>query len=185
MNVKIELPATYAIVSRSVGVEADLSKLSAEIIAKLALHGLTQKVADSAAGAMAACGHGKSGDGKSFADLTKDEAAKVEAWGKDAMAETLASLVAGNWSERREGSGATPLVARIRVLIGAMLRAEAKDTWKDIKDADDKEAQLDAIFDGQDDDFRAAIEAKAEAELEAEAKAKAETGKLAIGLKLK
>lgn len=179
LTIKIELPETFAIVSRDVGVEAKLADLSADIIAKLALHGLTQKVADSAAGAMKAAGF----EGQRFADLSDDDKAKVQAKGKEAMAAVLESLVKGEWSERRAGESVDPRTSRIRTIFGAWLRENAKAVWVEHfkpLDAADRGPKLDEFLAGQEADFIKAIEAEADAQLAAEAKAKKKLGGLTI-----
>jgi len=184
MNIKIELPATFGIVSRNAGVEADLSKLSAEIIAKLALHGLTQKVADSAAGAVKDAGF----DGRKYADLTKDEKSKVDEVAKESMGAVLEALVAGNWSERRAGgNGLDEVERKMLVLFGEFIRAEAKAVWaenfKPLEGAERTEKLL-AFMRGQDEVFVATLREKAEAAIEAERKAKSGLGKLKLDVKL-
>jgi hypothetical protein len=178
----IELFNTFGITSRDIGVEVDVTKLSPEIVAKLALHGLTQKVGDSAAGALKEAGF----EGRKFKDLSDDEKAKVNKVAKDTMLETIENLYKGEWAERRAGASVDPVTQRIRVLFGALLREQAKDVWATIKDleAADKAAKLDELFAGQDDEIRADIEGNAKAQLEAEAKAKAKLGKVQIKVNL-
>lgn len=165
----ITLPTAHVVTSRDVNVSVDVTALSAEIIAKLALHGLTQKIGDSAASAMADAGF----KGQSFADLSDENKAKVRDHAKAAMEGTLDSLIAGEWSERRPGEVVDPLVARIRTVFGAWLRANAAPVWKDnfkTLDVADRGKALDAFLAGQDADFVEAITATAKQELADEAK---------------
>lgn len=179
----IELPNTYAVVSRSIGVEAKLDKLSPEIIAKLALHGLTQKIGDSAASALKDAGF----EGQKFKDLSEADKVKVNDFAKAAMAATLEALEKGEWSERRAGAGSVdPVVQRIRVLFGALLREQAKDVWATVKDLEpkDKAERLDALFATQDEAFQTAMAGDAKEQLEAEAKARAKVAKLTVKIAL-
>ena len=185
MDVKITLPADYAVTSRDVGVTVDLSKLSAEIIAKLALHGLGQKVGDSAASAMKDAGF----EGRKFADLKDEEKAKVRDHAKTAMQATVDALIAGNWSERRVGGESLSEVEkRMLANFGEWLRENAKDIWKEnfkpLEGAERTEALL-AFMRGQDDEFVAELRTSAEAELKREAEAKAKLGKLKLAVNLK
>lgn len=177
----ITLPATYAVESRGVFTGADIGKLSAEIVGKLALHGLTQKIGDSAASAMADAGF----KGMKFADLDDAQKTAVRALAKAAMDGTLAALVAGEWSERVAGESVDPVQGRVRAIVGAWLRENAKDVWvKNFKDLDAKERgpAIDLFFSEQDDDTRAAFESEAKAQLKAETAAKAKVAKLTIKL---
>lgn len=167
----IELPATHVVTSRDKHVEIDISKLSAEIIAKLAIHGLTQKVADAAASA------------KKLAEENGGDPADIA---KERMAAVVDQLVKGEWTTRVAGESVDPVVREIRVLFGAMLREQAKDVWKSIKDLEpaDKTAKLDELFATQDADLQATLRADAEAEIARRAKQKAKLGKLTLAVKL-
>lgn len=177
----INLPATFAIVSRDMGVEANFEKLSVSMIEKLVLHGITQKVADSAAGAMKGAGF----EGRKFSDLSAAGRTAVQAWGKNAMAETLATLESGLWAERKAGGVAvSPIAARVRVLFAAYLRTESKPTWAAIKDADDKNDLLDAMIADLDADVKEYFLNRAEVELAAEAATKTKINALKIKITL-
>lgn len=94
---EIEIPATHEVSSRGKTVTVDLAKLDADMIAKLALHGLTQKVADAAAGAKKAAGE----------DADEEMIAETGWQLMDAVAKRLE---AGDWgAERGGGSAADPL----------------------------------------------------------------------------
>lgn len=133
MNVKIELPATYAVAKGdraktfSVEVTCDVGKLSPEIIAELAMHGLHQKIADAASQAKNA-----------------DEA-------EAAMQKAVDALLAGEWTRRGSGGGVTEEVAVARSVTRAMVKAKfgAKSaewaTFTGLSDAD-QNAKLDEWF---------------------------------------
>ena len=180
----IELPATYAVTSRDIGLEVKVGDMSAEIIAKLALHGLTQKVGDSAAGALKDAGF----EGWKFADLTDDEKARVREHAKAAMQGTVDALMRGEWSERRVGGESLSAVERkMLVMFGEFIRANAADVWKEtfkpLEGAERTEALL-KFMRGQDDDFRAELEQNAKDELAREAAARAKLGKLKLSVKV-
>lgn len=180
-NVSITLPADYSVESRGVFTTVELGKLSADIIGRLALHGLGQKIGDSAASAMADAGF----KGMKFADLDEAQQASVRALAKAAMDATLEALVKGEWTERKAGESVDPVAMRVRSLVGTWLRANAKEVWaKNFKDleAADRGKAIDVFFAGQDDNTRAAFEAEASAQLKAEAKAKAKAAGLTIKL---
>lgn len=176
----INLPATHVVTSRDRNVEVDISKLSAEIIARLALHGLTQKVADSAASALADAGF----EGLSFKDLADAGKDKVRDAAQAAMVATIEALVKGEWTERKAAAAVDPVVARIRKLLGEVLRGTQAAVWKaKFKDleAAERATALDAFFAAQDDATQAAFKQQATEELAAEAKQKAKLGKLQLG----
>lgn len=175
----IELIDSHVVSSRNVNVAIDISKLSPEIVAKLVLHGLTQKVGDSAASALKDAGF----SGTAFKDLTEAEQATVATKAREAMEATRDQIMAGEWTTRVAGGASVdPLTARIRKLFGAVLRAEAKAVWAEIKDLEyaERGEELDKLFATQDDDYREAMEAAAKAELAAEAKTKAGVSKLQL-----
>lgn len=180
-NVTITLPSSFSIVSRKVGIDADVAALPVNIIEALVLHGLTQKVADSAAGAMKACGF----DGRKFDELEEHEQAKVQDWGKEAMGSVLSGLQSGQWATRAaSGVAVSPLVKRMRVLFGAFLRTNEKAVWASIKDADDKDELIDAMIGDLDDAAHLYFENAAKKELEQEAATKAGIGALKIKIAL-
>lgn len=179
----IDLPTDFVVTSRDVHASVDITKLSPVILAKLALHGLTQKIGDSAASAMADAGF----KGLSFVDLDAGQKAKVRDFAANAMQGTIESLVAGEWSERKPGETVEPLVARQRVIFGAWLRANAADVWKaHFKGLDvaDRGKALDTFLGEQDDDFQLAIQSEAEDQLAVEAKTAKKLAGLKVAVKL-
>lgn len=180
----VELPATYAVTSRNVGVEVNLGDMNADIVGKLALHGLTQKVGDSAASAMKDAGF----EGRKFGDLSDGDKAKVQEHAKAAMQGTVDALMRGEWTERRVGGESLSEVEKeMLVQFGAWLRAEAKEVWaenfKPLEGAERAEALL-AFMRGQDEEFVTGLRAMAEQVIEAAKKAKAGLGKLKLAVKL-
>lgn len=131
----------------------DVGKLSAEIVAKLAMHGLQQKIADAAAGAK-----------------TVDEA-------DASMNKAIEALLAGDWSSRGSGEGVSEetRVARsvVRQAVKAKFGAKSPEWAKftGLSDAD-QNAKLDEWFAGNADAFAPAVEKEMERR-KAAAKAKA------------
>lgn len=182
-KITIELPAEYAVTSRGSHVNVNVGDLSADIIAKLAMHGLGQKVGDSAAGAIVAAGFAA---GTSYKDLNDDEKAKVNAKVTELMQAVVDSLVKGEWSERRAGVAVDPLVGRTLRVFGEWLRANAADVWKaNFKplEAAERAEALQAFFAQQEEATRDTLTKMAADELAAEAKAKAKLAKVAIAIK--
>lgn len=105
---KIEVPTTVEVASRGRTVAVDVSKLTEDIVARLVVHGLTQKVADAAAGA------------KKIADEEGGDIAEIA----EALMQKVATrLEAGDWgAERGAGTSGDPL-DKFRVQV---LKAEIK-----------------------------------------------------------
>lgn len=133
---KIELPNSYEVGSRGVTVTVDVTKLSPAILAELALHGLTQKVADAASQA------------KSVAEET---GATVEAVTLSSMQKAVDSLIAGDWTRRTSGGGVDEetRIARLvtRQLVKAKFGSKSPDwtTFTGLPVAEQNE-KLDAWF---------------------------------------
>lgn len=164
-KVTIEVPAEW-LVSKGPRDKAwiadavcDVAKLSSDIVGKLAMHGLQQKIADAAAGAKSA-----------------DEASA-------AMNKAIDALVAGAWSSRGTGEGVDEetRVARsvVRSAVKAKFGSKSPDWAKftGLSDAD-QNAKLDEWFEANADAFAPAVASELERR-KAAAKAKA---KLASGL---
>lgn len=110
MNITITLPEALAITSREQSVNLDVSKLSADIIAKAVLHGLTQKVSDAAAGA------------KKLAEESDD--LTVEAATVSLMSAVVETLEGGSWGrERGQSTGLSERDRMARSVVGDWFRA--------------------------------------------------------------
>lgn len=165
----IETPETYSVSkgprdkSWQATCTIDVGKLSAEIMAKLAMHGLHQKIADAAAGS-----------------TTQAEA-------EASMQKAADALLAGEWSSRVAGDGASAetLVARsvVRSAVKAKFGAKSPE-WAKFTGLSDAEqaAKLDEWFAANADAFQPAVDAEIKRRADA-AKAKAKLGaSLAIAL---
>lgn len=176
----------HVIESRGATVTVDTDTLQA-MWNRLALHGLEQKVGDAAAGALADCGHGKAGDGKSFGDLTDAEKDDVRVSATASMQKVIDALVTGEWGVERSGSTADPIMAETYIILrpDTKLTYDAehgKDAWKAL----DESARVDAMDEmlaGQDDATKAQITALAESNIAKKAEiaaAKKGLGKLSL-----
>jgi len=102
----------------------DLSKLTQETILRLALHGASQKIGDSYAGA-------------------KESGEDPLKYTKEAIEATIKQLEAGDWSVTRTGSGAP----RVSILVLALAKVkgitqdEALELVGDLSEDDKKELQ--------------------------------------------
>ena len=167
------LPASLVIESRGTSVTMDVTKLTDEIVAKLVLHGLTQKVSDSAASALTDAGF----KGQKFADLTEGQQAEVQKAAREAMTKVAASLESGEWGvERTGGAGVDPVTAEIRSMLrpdykAAWIAENNKEGWKALEEAEIV-AAIDELFAAQDADTQDAIEAAARESLRLKAAAK-------------
>lgn len=112
MEMNIKLVEMVTVASRGMECRVDMSKLSADIVAKLVIHGLVQKVADNAASAGTLAG--ESHFGKAKKDVAKGD---WTAWAESdrgkkaagdialaAMESARDTLYAGEWSIRGEGT---------------------------------------------------------------------------------
>lgn len=117
ININVTLPTKHGVTSRDETVMVDMTKLSADILAKLALHGLTQKIADAASGAAGdACAKHFGAGWKEVAKAdrtaflaTDAGKASVAEFTRAAMESAMETLLAGDWSARGEGGGAAPV----------------------------------------------------------------------------
>jgi hypothetical protein len=131
----------------------DVTKLNAHIIAKLAMHGLQQKIADSAAGAK---------------DVAEAEAS---------MAKAIDALLAGEWSSRGSGEGVSEETRVARSVVRQAVKAKfgaKSESWAKFTGLSDSEqaAKLDEWFAANVDAFAPAVEKEMERR-KAAAKAKA------------
>lgn len=162
MTIKIDLPASHTVSkgprdrSWSASVTCDVTALSADIVARLAIHGLHQKVADAAAGA-----------------TNEAEAAA-------AMQKAVDAIVAGEWTSRTAGDGVDERtrVARSVTMAAAKAKFGAKSpewaTFTGLPD-DEKNAKLDAWFAA----FTEALTPEVDAEMERRAAKRAAKSGLA------
>ena len=137
MEIQINLPAMATVSRAGHDVEFDLTKLNAETIAQLVLHGLTQKVGDAAAG--------KAGD---------------EALA--AMQKVMDQLHEGSWTMRRSGGG-SGRNALDRMMISkarGMLKSHV-DGYKDMTTAERDDAiweLIEQLMPAQQDKLKVAAE---------------------------
>lgn len=94
----------------------DLSKVSADIVRRLALHGASQKIGDSYAGA------GDSADPAAYAE--------------QAAGETIAQLVAGDW---RASSGGGPRVSDLAVAMSRLNGKPVEEVVESLSKATDEQ----------------------------------------------
>lgn len=160
----IELPDTLIVTSRGVECAVDIAKINADLIARCALHGLTQKIADAASGAAK--------DSKSD-DETRTNTDALMTKARDAM-------YAGEWGKTRGASGVDEFTTVARQIMRQSAKAKfgAKSaqwaTFTGLAD-DEQNAKLDAWFDAN----RAALTPSVEAKIKQRAderKAKAKLG---------
>jgi len=131
MEYTITLPDTLTVESRTKSVDLDLRKMDETVLVKAVLHGLTQKIADAAAGAAQASARTALGEEKfkskqNVKEWTGDEAnwAIIMETGKDMMQAVVDRLLDGDWGVVRSsgGAGVTPLVAKARQLAAQLIK---------------------------------------------------------------
>lgn len=174
MNITIILPETFTIESRGASVAVSLAALSVDIVAKLMLHGLGQKVGDSAASALADAGF----KGKKFPDLSPAEQKLVSDAALESMGKVAKALEAGDWGVERVNGGRTvdPIVAEVRSLLRGDFKAgwiakNSKDGWKALEE-DFVADGIDELFAEQDEATQTAIRDAAVESLRLKAAAK-------------
>lgn len=134
MDITINLPATFDVVARGKSVTVNVENLTPDIIAKLALHGLTQKIADAAASAK---------------KLAEDTGGNADDIARERMDAARVALESGNWGTRVAGAPVTDEVkVRRKVIAEAIRDANRGDILKDLSPAD-RATKLDSIFEGQ------------------------------------
>ena len=149
MQYKINLDGTHTVTKGPRGgawkasVAIDLTALSAEIVARLAVHGLQQKVADAASGAE-----------------TLDEA-------NAAMQKAVDAILAGEWSSRGSGEGVDEFTRIARQLVRSAMKDQfgAKSPeWAAFTGLSDAEqnAKLDANFAANESEIRPLVEERIE-----------------------
>lgn len=145
MTIKITLPDTHTVTKGPrdkawlASVTCDVTKLSPEIVARLAMHGLHQKVADAAAGAT------------------------NEAEASSAMQKAVDAVIAGDWTSRTAGAGVDELTRVRRSVVRGAVKAKwgsKSGNWTTFTGLTDDEqnAKLDAWFDANADAFAEPVE---------------------------
>lgn len=182
---QIDLPTEIVIESRGTRVIADASKLSAEIVARLAEHGLAQKAGDSAANCIADAGFDPKLVKRS--EMSPEDLQKVLDSAQASMNETLDQLYEGIWAVRRVGgAGVAPEVKARRFVLSPNLEAAyGKETWKAMED-DARNEALDSAYAGLDAEDLAKVDAAVARRLEmleANRKAKASVSGIRVALK--
>lgn len=107
---EITLPPVVTVVSRKQELSVDISRLSPDIIARAAIHGLTQKIADAAANAT---------------KLAEDSDSTAEEIAVELMMKVRDALYAGEWSSRGAASGVDEETRVAR----SVVRAAVKDKF--------------------------------------------------------
>lgn len=145
--------------SWSASVSVPLDKLTSEMIERLAMHGLHQKVADAAS----------------------QSTSETEAMA--AMQKAVDAILADEWTSRRAGDGVDPFTAEARLIVRPFVKASMggkSPAWAAFIGLGDDEqaAKLDKVFADNDAKLRPLVEAS----LERKAKERADKAKLAGGL---
>lgn len=147
MTIKIDLPATHIVTkgprdkSWMAEVSVDVAKLSPEIVAELAMHGLHQKIADAAS------------------------AAKSEDEALASMQKAMDALLAGEWTRRTGGGGVDERTRVARSIVRKAFKdnnpagSDARETFMALDDAD-QNAKLDEWFAANEDAFGPAVDAE-------------------------
>lgn len=178
MELIVSLPASHEVSSRHKSVTVSIEKLTPEIVAKLAIHGLTQKIADAAAGAPKAAGF----EGRKTSELSESENEKVSDFGKALMQKVVDALENGDWGREKSGNGVDVLTSEIRSLLLPKVKATfTKESWKTLSD-DEKTAAIDAAFEKQTDETKAKITTAAQTEIERKLAAKKAASALEIDI---
>lgn len=127
MTLSITLPASITVTTRGVSVDVSIASLSADLVAKLALHGLVQKISDAAAGALRVA-LPKSMEESTLAEAKawgKENAATVDETAKGLMQKAVDAIIAGTWSTRAVGSGVSK-ADELTVIMRDIMRAQVK-----------------------------------------------------------
>jgi hypothetical protein len=143
MKRTFDLTDTHVIERAGCVLEVDVKALPEVILAQLVLHGLTQKIGDSAASAVSTT-YEAANEGKQWAKLApKDKRAWKEA-NSDAvqktaegdMRGTMAQLYDGVWGAVRTGAGLTPLDKMMVSIIRPVVKKANEAAYKSAKEAD-------------------------------------------------
>jgi hypothetical protein len=156
MEIQINLPAMHDIARAGHNVQIDITKLRADTIAQLVLHGLTQKIGDAAAG--------KKGD---------DALA--------AMQQVMDQLIAGNWTVRKAGTAGRDALARMMIAKARPMLKKHVDGYAGMTAAE-KDDAIWELIEGLLPAQRDAIERMAQAQLDQDAEAEKTLRGLDLGL---
>lgn len=163
MQITITLPESFEFTMRkgAVTIPVDMTRLSADIIARSVLHGIKQKVGDGAANAtmnavLAVTGNQREGEAKAAFDKRLAEAAKslpMDAVNKEAerlSLKVLDNLYADQWGAERGESGPAMEVELITYAWTVYRAALARDIkgLADMK-APDRKAAIDTWLDAK------------------------------------
>ena len=126
----------FAVTSRGQSVTVNPKDISADIWARLALHGATQKIADAASGAKAAA---------------EETGASIEEVTIASMQKAMDALIAGDWSTRVAGDGVSEETKVQRAIMRQAIKLQlgAKSPkWKDFDALPiaEQNAKLDANY---------------------------------------
>lgn len=183
-TVTISLPESVVVESRGARCVVDVTALSADIVARLVEHGLTQKVADSAAPALADAGF----KGVKFGDLSDAEKEKVRDIATSSMGGVRDQLLRGVWTERKAADGVDRETVVMRSEIrGLVADAVGKAAWKAMEEAA-RVAAIDSAIMNMDesdrDNLRLVAQERISAEDAAKARAAALIGKGKIAIRI-
>lgn len=133
-EVKITLPETLDVTSREQTVTVDVQALSVDVLARAVTHGLTQKIADAAAGAANSAALGELGNMDGLSAEQKKR--KVKEWTEDEgnwaiiakeglrmMEATADRLAQGDWGKERGSGGVDPITALARRMAATIIKA--------------------------------------------------------------
>lgn len=119
----IEVPSVLAVTSRGQSVEVKVADLTPELMAKLAMHGLTQKVADAAAGAK---------------KVSDESDVSIEEATLSLMQKVVDRLHDGDWGVERGGGAAADPLDKYRIeVLRDIMRSPAGEKIKTKHDAID------------------------------------------------
>lgn len=130
MEMNVKLVDMVKVASRGMECQVDIGKLSADIVAKLVIHGLVQKVADNAASAGTLAGEshfGKAkkdvpaGDWKAWAESERGKKAAGDI-ALSAMETARDALYKGEWSVRGEATAVKSFADPVEALAWANVK---------------------------------------------------------------
>lgn len=157
MEITINLPEAYAVMSRDVACDVKCDSIPVNIWGELALHGLTQKIADAASGAATAAvkeAHGDKASVGDFKDWLNDEGLEaVQKFASAMMDKARDQLVRGDWVRGRGPgvAGVDEATAVARSIMRSAIKAQVggkSEAWAAFTGLSDAEqaAKLDENF---------------------------------------